>query len=221
MPEERTLEDILSDMNRYIGMSDVKRAVTEIAYTVKNEAERAERGLGNTAKAGMHIVLTGNPGTGKTTIARKLGEILAAIGYLDSGHVVETDRAGMVSPYQGETPKLVDRLCDRAMGGILFIDEAYTLAPLSPSGERDVQGTQALEKLMKRMEDDRGRFVVISAGYRTEMDNLFRINPGFRSRFNYFLNIDDYSPDEFVPNTSYICQRKEIRILKRCGNHST
>lgn len=196
VPEERTLEDILSDMNRYIGMSDVKRAVTEIAYTVKNEAERAERGLGNTAKAGMHIVLTGNPGTGKTTIARKLGEILAAIGYLDSGHVVETDRAGMVSPYQGETPKLVDRLCDRAMGGILFIDEAYTLAPLSPSGERDVQGTQALEKLMKRMEDDRGRFVVISAGYRTEMDNLFRINPGFRSRFNYFLNIDDYSPDE-------------------------
>lgn len=196
VPEDRTLDEILGDMDRYIGMAEVKRAVREIAYSVKNSSERVGRGLGTHERMGMHIVLTGNPGTGKTTIARKLGEILAAIGYLDSGHVVETDRAGMVSPYQGETPKLVDRLCDKAMGGILFIDEAYTLAPLSSSGERDNQGAQALEKLMKRMEDDRGKFVVISAGYRTEMDNLFRVNPGFRSRFNYFLNIEDYSPEE-------------------------
>lgn len=196
VPEERSLDEILGDMDRYIGMTEVKKAVREIAYAVRNSSERVERGLGEQEKMGTHIVLTGNPGTGKTTIARKLGEILAAIGYLDSGHVVETDRAGMVSPYQGETPKLVDRLCDMAMGGILFVDEAYTLAPLSQAGERDNQGAQALEKLMKRMEDDRGKFVVISAGYRTEMDNLFRVNPGFRSRFNYFLNIEDYSPDE-------------------------
>ena len=158
--------------------------------------KRAERGLGEQEKMSMHIVLTGNPGTGKTTMARKLGEILAAINYLDSGHVVEVDRSQMVSPYQGETPKVVNRLCDKAMGGILFVDEAYTLAPLSQSGERDNQGAQALEKLMKRMEDDRGKFVVIAAGYRTEMENLFRINPGMRSRFNYFLNIEDYTPDE-------------------------
>lgn len=196
VPEERSLDDILGDLDRYIGMTEVKLAVKEIAYSVKTNSERLGRGLGSQERMGMHIVLTGNPGTGKTTIARKLGEILAAIGYLDSGHVVETDRAGMVSPYQGETPKLVDRLCDKAMGGILFIDEAYTLAPVSSSGERDSQGAQALEKLMKRMEDDRGKFVVISAGYRMEMDNLFRINPGFRSRFNYFLNIEDYSPEE-------------------------
>ena len=196
VPEERSIEDILKDLDTFIGMSEVKSAVREIAYAVQNAVQRQERGLGEQEKMSMHIILTGNPGTGKTTIARKLGEILAAIGYLDSGHVVEVDRAKMVSPYQGETPKVVDRLCDKAMGGILFVDEAYTLAPVSSAGDRDNQGAQALEKLMKRMEDDRGKFVVIAAGYRTEMDNLFRVNPGFRSRFNYFLNIEDYSPDE-------------------------
>ena len=196
VPEERTLDDILSDLDQYIGMDEVKKAVREIAYSVQNSVQRAQRGLGEQQKAGIHIVLTGNPGTGKTTIARKLGEILEAIGYLDSGHVVECDRAKMVSPYQGETPKVVDRLCDKAMGGILFVDEAYTLAPVSQGGDRDNQGAQALEQLMKRMEDDRGKFVVIAAGYRTEMENLFRINPGVRSRFSYFLNIDDYNPEE-------------------------
>ena len=196
VPEERSIEDILKDLDNFIGMTEVKSAVREIAYAVQNAVQRRERGLGEQEKMSMHIILTGNPGTGKTTIARKLGEILAAIGYLDSGHVVEVDRAKMVSPYQGETPKVVDRLCDKAMGGILFVDEAYTLAPVSSAGDRDNQGAQALEKLMKRMEDDRGKFVVIAAGYRTEMENLFRINPGFRSRFNYFLNIEDYSPDE-------------------------
>ena len=196
VPEERSLEDILSDLDRYIGMDEVKKAVREIAFTVHNSVQRAQRGLGEQEKSGIHIVLTGNPGTGKTTIARKLGEILESIGYLDSGHVVEVDRSKMVSPYQGETPKVVDRLCDKAMGGILFVDEAYTLAPLSQSGDKDQQGTQALEQLMKRMEDDRGKFVVIAAGYRQEMDNLFRINPGVRSRFSYFLNIDDYTPDQ-------------------------
>jgi SpoVK/Ycf46/Vps4 family AAA+-type ATPase len=196
VPEERSIEDILKDLDNFIGMNEVKSAVREIAYSVQNAVQRAERGLGEQEKMSMHIILTGNPGTGKTTIARKLGEILAAIGYLDSGHVVEVDRAKMVSPYQGETPKVVDRLCDKAMGGILFVDEAYTLAPVNAGGDRDNQGAQALEKLMKRMEDDRGKFVVIAAGYRTEMENLFRINPGFRSRFNYFLNIEDYNPDE-------------------------
>ena len=196
VPEERSVEDILKDLDTYIGMDEVKAAVKEMAYSVQNAMQRAARGLGEQEKMSMHIILTGNPGTGKTTIARKLGEILAAIGYLDSGHVVEVDRAKMVSQYQGETPKVVDALCDKAKGGILFVDEAYTLAPVSASGDRDAQGAQALEKLMKRMEDDRGQFIVIAAGYRTEMENLFRVNPGFRSRFNYFLDIKDYSPSE-------------------------
>ena len=212
VPEERTLEDILGDLDRYIGMDEVKRAVREIAYTVHNNIQRAQRGLGEQEKPGIHIVLTGNPGTGKTTIARKLGEILEAIGYLDSGHVVEADRSKMVSPYQGETPKVVDRLCDKAIGGILFVDEAYTLAPLSNSGDKDQQGAQALEQLMKRMEDDRGKFVVIAAGYRQEMDNLFRINVGFRSRFNYFLNIDDYTPEQLFQIMEVFAEEKKYRF---------
>ena len=222
VPEERTLDQILSDLDAFIGMSEVKQAVREIAYTVQNDIQRAERGLGHQEKMGMHIVLTGNPGTGKTTIARKLGEILAAIGYLDSGHVVEVDRSQMVSPYQGETPKVVNRLCDKAMGGILFVDEAYTLAPLSQSGERDNQGAQALEALMKRMEDDRSRFVVIAAGYHDEMENLFRVNPGMRSRFNYFLNIADYTPDElyqimlvFASDKKYIFSKRAEAVTKK------
>ena len=188
---------------------------------MKNAMERQDRGLGGGEKMGMHVVLTGNPGTGKTTIARKLGEILSAIGYLDSGHVVEVDRSKMVSQYQGETPKLVNRLCDKAKGGILFVDEAYTLAPLNQSGERDQNGAEALETLMKRMEDDRGSFVVITAGYRMEMDNLFRINPGFKSRFNYFLNIEDYTPEElyrihlcFANEKKYIISNEAEDILK-------
>ena len=212
VPEERSLEDILRDLDHYIGMDEVKKAVREIAYTVHNNVQRAERGLGEQEKAGIHIVLTGNPGTGKTTIARKLGEIMEAIGYLDSGHVVEVDRSKMVSPYQGETPKVVDRLCDKAMGGILFVDEAYTLVPLSNGGERDQQGTQALETLMKRMEDDRGKFIVIAAGYRTEMENLFRINPGVRSRFSYFLNIEDYNPDQLFQIMEVFASDKKYKF---------
>ena len=214
VPEERSLDDILRDLDQYIGMDEVKKAVREIAFTVHNSVQRAQRGLGEQEKAGIHIVLTGNPGTGKTTIARKLGEILEAIGYLDSGHVVEVDRSKMVSPYQGETPKVVDRLCDKAMGGILFVDEAYTLAPLSQSGDRDQQGAQALEQLMKRMEDDRGKFVVIAAGYRQEMDNLFRINPGVRSRFSYFLNIDDYTPNQLFEIMQLFAKEKKYLFTK-------
>ena len=209
VPEERSVEDILKDLDSYIGMDEVKAAVKEMAYSVQNAMQRAERGLGEQEKMSMHIILTGNPGTGKTTIARKLGEILAAIGYLDSGHVVEVDRAKMVSQYQGETPKVVDALCDKAKGGILFVDEAYTLAPVSASGDRDAQGAQALEKLMKRMEDDRGQFIVIAAGYRTEMENLFRVNPGFRSRFNYFLDIKDYSPAELFEIMQVFAKQKK------------
>ena len=209
VPEERSVEDILKDLDTYIGMDEVKAAVKEMAYSVQNAMQRAQRGLGEQEKMSMHIILTGNPGTGKTTIARKLGEILAAIGYLDSGHVVEVDRAKMVSQYQGETPKVVDALCDKAKGGILFVDEAYTLAPVSASGDRDAQGAQALEKLMKRMEDDRGQFIVIAAGYRTEMETLFRVNPGFRSRFNYFLDIKDYSPAELYQIMQVFAKQKK------------
>lgn len=198
VPEILTVEQVLESMNEFVGAESVKNAVSEIAYEVQAALEREARGLGMGERPAMHIILTGNPGTGKTTIARKLGEVFESIGYLDSGHVVEVDRSQMVSSYSGETPKLVDSLCDKAMGGILFIDEAYTLAPVKSDGTKDEQGTQALERLMKRMEDDRGKFVVVAAGYQQEMDNLFRINPGMKSRFNRFLKLEDYNVDELV-----------------------
>lgn len=209
IPPERNLQEILAEMDDFIGMKEVKQAVREIALEVQSNVQRAARGLGESEKLSLHIVLTGNPGTGKTSIARKLGEIFEAIGFLDSGHVVEVDRSQMVSQYMGETPKLVDKLCDKALGGILFIDEAYTLAPINEAGTKDEQGAQALERLMKRMEDDRGKFVVIAAGYRTEMENLLRVNPGIRSRFNRFLNIDDYSADELYQILMVFVRKKK------------
>lgn len=212
VPPVRTLDDILAELDEFVGMESVKRTVRETAREVEAAMGRKARGLGEGEMPAMHIVLTGNPGTGKTSVARKLGEVLEAVGFLDSGHVVEADRSRMVSQYVGETPKLVNKLCDRAMGGILFIDEAYTLAPQNETGTKDEQGTQALETLMKRMEDDRGRFVVIAAGYRTEMENLLRINPGMRSRFNRFIHIDDYTPDELFEILQTFVRKRRFRF---------
>lgn len=212
VPADRSLDDILAELDEFIGMDNVKQAVREIAWEVQSNVMRRRRGLASEENLSIHIVLTGNPGTGKTSVARKLGEIFEAIGFLESSHVEEVDRSRMVSQYVGETPKLVDKLVDKAMGGILFVDEAYTLAPVNESGNKDEQGTQALEKLMKRMEDDRGKFVVIAAGYKTEMENLLRVNPGMRSRFNRFLHIDDYTPDELYRILLMFVQKKHFRL---------
>lgn len=215
VPPIRGIDEILSELDEFIGMDKVKQAMREIAWEVKAETNRASRGLGEQEKQPLHIVLTGNPGTGKTSVARKLGEILEAIGYLDSGHVIEVDRSQMVSQYAGETPKVVDKLCDKAIGGILFIDEAYTLAPQNEHGSRDEQGAQALEKLMKRMEDDRGRFVVIAAGYQTEMEHLLHINPGMRSRFTRFINIEDYSAEELTRILISFIEKKHYKFTPK------
>ena len=216
VPEILTLEQILDSMEEFVGALEVKATVKEIAYEVQAAMEREQRGLTQATLPAMHIVLTGNPGTGKTTIARKLGEIFESIGYLDSGHVVEVDRSQMISSYVGETPKLVDQLCDKAMGGILFIDEAYTLAPVREDGTRDEAGAQALERLMKRMEDDRGKFVVVAAGYQQEMDNLFRINPGVKSRFNRFLNLPDYSAEELLQILDRFVTKSKFSMSEEC-----
>ena len=147
----------------------------------------------------VHIVLTGNPGTGKTTIACKLGEVFKAIGLLPTDKVVEKERKHLISTYQNETAKLVDKACDEAMGGILFIDEAYGLMPISAGGSKDQTGVEAVEALMTRMVKDAGKFVVICAGYRAEMEEFVNnANPGFRRRFSNFLHIEDYSADQLI-----------------------
>lgn len=212
VPEDRTVEQIIGDLDDFVGMESVKDAVRNIALQVQAYQERIKRGLPAGQRPAMHMVLTGNPGTGKTTIARKLGEILEAIGFLDNGNVVEVDREKMVSQYVGETPKLVDELCNQAMGGILFVDEAYTLAPQSQSGEKDKYGTEAIEKLMKRMEDDRDKFVVIAAGYRTQMNNFLGANPGLKSRFDQYLHIEDYTPEELLEIYKINARKKEYYI---------
>ena len=148
-------------------------------------------GIADAEVTPVHIVLTGNPGTGKTTIACKLGEVFKAIGLLPTDKVVEKERKHLISTYQNETAKLVDKACDEAMGGILFIDEAYALMPISAGGSKDQTGVEAVEALMTRMVKDAGKFVVICAGYRAEMEEFVNnANPGFRRRFSNFLHIE-------------------------------
>lgn len=194
IPEEKTVEEIFEELNKLVGMENIKTEVRNLINTIKIQKERAEQ-LGETYKLGIHIVMTGNPGTGKTTIARKLGEIFQAIGLLDRGHVVEVDRSKMVAQYVGHTAPQVNKLCDSAMGGILFIDEAYTLAP---ENVIDSFGKEAIDTLLKRMEDDRGKFIVIVAGYPKEMENFLNANPGLRSRFTTYFHFNDYTPDELL-----------------------
>jgi SpoVK/Ycf46/Vps4 family AAA+-type ATPase len=195
--KKKSISEILAELDEFIGMDNVKAAVREIAQQIQVQQERFKRGLGDKESLGIHFILTGNPGTGKTTISRKLGEIFKAVDFLPKGHVIETDRSSLVGQYIGQTPKLVNEQIEKAMGGILFIDEAYTLAA-SSSGSTDAFGKEAIETLMKRMEDDRGKYVVIAAGYQQEMDRFLNTNPGMKSRFNKYLHIEDYKPAELV-----------------------
>jgi len=155
----------------------------------------------------MNLVLTGNPGTGKTSIARKMGEVLQSMEILPTSRVIEASRATLVGKYLGETPKIVNNICDKAMGGILFIDEAYTL-----TDRNDQYGQEAVDTLMKRMEDDRGKFVVIAAGYKDKMDEFMQANAGLASRFSHKLHIDDYTEDELLLIFKKMAEKEQYRL---------
>jgi len=161
-------------------------------------------GAGKVQQMSMNFVLTGNPGTGKTSIARKMGEVLQSMEILPTSRVLEVSRATLVGKYMGETPKIVNNVCDKAMGGILFIDEAYTL-----SDQNDQYGKEAIDTLMKRMEDDRGKFVVIVAGYKDKMDEFLQMNAGLASRFSHKLHIDDYNEDELLAIFKQMAQKEQ------------
>lgn len=192
----KSLDAILAELDAFIGMDNIKQAVRHLVTDIDIQKQRAQLGVAKEKAIALHIVLTGNPGTGKTTIARKLGEVLKACGVLELGHVVEVDRSRMVAQYVGQTAPLVNDLCDKALGGLLFIDEAYALK----QNDTDSFGQEAIDALLKRMEDDRGRFVVVIAGYPKEIGAFLNTNPGLQSRFDerYRFHLDDYKPAELL-----------------------
>jgi len=192
----KSIEEILRELDGFIGMTALKKEVRDLYAEIVHARSLAERGLGADRGFAYHFTITGNPGTGKTTVARALGEILEALGVLPSGHVVEVDKSKMVVGYIGQTAPNVQALCDQAMGGILFIDEAYTLS--QKTGISDSSGQEAIDTLLKRMEDDRGKFVVIAAGYPKEISDFLKANPGLQSRFTKHFQLADYTPDELA-----------------------
>ena len=192
-PEE-TLEEVMSRIDGLIGMANIKEQIRTFVNLVTVQQEREKRGLPVTPVS-LHAVFYGPPGTGKTTIARLLGKVYRAIGLLEQGHLMETDRAGLVAGYVGQTAIKIDEVVSEAMDGVLFIDEAYTLA--MNKGDKDF-GREAIDTLLKRMEDHRDRLAVIVAGYPDEMKEFINSNPGLKSRFNRFFYFDHYSPAELL-----------------------
>ena len=191
---KRPLDEVLNDLDGFVGMRMVKNLIRRLAVQSMFMKQRSASGVGKVQQMIMNFVLTGNPGTGKTSLARLMGELLQSMDILPTKNVIEVTRAQMVGKYMGETPKIVNRLCDQAMGGVLFIDEAYALC----NGGDDPYGREAIDTLVKRMEDDRGKFVVIAAGYKDKMASFLLENQGLASRFTHKMNIEDYSEDELL-----------------------
>ena len=191
------LQEALDKLDALIGLDTVKNEIKKIVQLIKYENNRANvLGIKKNINQGYHFAFSGNPGTGKTTVARLIGDILHYLGILEKGQLIEVDRSEIVGRFIGETAKLTKKAIDRAMGGILFIDEAYSLSK-GGEGSNDY-GAEAIEALIKAMEDNRDKFTVILAGYTREMKNLMKLNPGLRSRINLEIEFEDYNDFELV-----------------------
>ena len=186
-------EATIEDLNNLIGLSRVKAEVTAMKNFIEVNQRRVQAGM-KTPPVSYHCVFTGNPGTGKTTVARIVAGIYKSMGILMRGHLVETDRSGLVAEYVGQTAVKTNKIIDSALDGVLFIDEAYSLV----SGGKEDFGKEAIATLVKRMEDDRDRLVVILAGYAQDMEQFIESNPGLRSRFNRYIHFEDYTADELL-----------------------
>lgn len=203
--DARTLQDLLDELNALVGLEKVKSKVQDLIIYQRVQKMRQEKNL-HSAKNTLHLAFTGNPGTGKTTVARIVGRIYKRIGLLSKGHFVEVSRTDLIAGYQGQTALKVKKVIEQAKGGVLFIDEAYSI---TENDHSDSYGRECLTELTKALEDYREDLVVIVAGYTEPMKKFFESNPGLKSRFNTFIEFDDYNPDELEEILVSMCRNND------------
>ncbi len=206
--EEKSLDELMNELDEFIGLESIKSGIRELIDFLKFQKQRDKLGLKSSEDINVHSLFIGNPGTGKTTIARLMGQLFRSMGILPKGHVVEVDRSALVGEFVGQTAQKTDQAIESAIGGVLFIDEAYTL--YKPGG-KDF-GQEAIDILLKRMEDKKGEFVVIAAGYPDEMETFLQANPGLKSRFNRKFIFEDYTPDEMMKIFELMLNKNEYAI---------
>ncbi len=211
--KQGNIDRVLKVMDRLIGLEDVKALIKEYIAFLQVQSLRREFGL-KAEPIVMHMIFKGNPGTGKTTMARIIGELYKELGLLKNGELIEAERADLVGEYIGHTAQKTKKIIQKALGGVLFIDEAYSLAR---GGEKDF-GKEAIDSMVKAMEDYKDELVIILAGYRDEMDYFLEVNPGLRSRFSIQLDFSDYTIDELVEIAELMFKEREY-ILNRESKH--
>src|SRR5690606_28350314 len=209
-PPPISVEDALGELESMIGLLPVKEQMRSIAASIEASRLRAEAGYTTEAPL-RHFVFVGPPGTGKTSVARTVAKIFYAFGLLETPYVVEAQRADLVGEYLGATAIKTNELIDRALGGVLFIDEAYSLMNTG-DGQADRFGSEAVQTLRKRAEDDRDRMIIILAGYEKEMSAFLASNPGLSSRFSTRVEFPSYSPEELVQITDLLQRRRGDRL---------
>jgi SpoVK/Ycf46/Vps4 family AAA+-type ATPase len=204
------LEESMSELQELIGLNHIKNKIKEHLQYIEFLKFRKESGFEETQNISLHSVFTGNPGTGKTTVVKKLGNIYHALGLLSKGHVVEVNRADIVGQFIGQTAPLVEKVIKRARGGILFVDEAYSLS----RGREDKKdfGREVIEILLKEMSDGPGDIAIMVAGYPKPMEGFLNSNPGLKSRFNYHYHFEDYLPKEMLEIAEFAAQKKQITL---------
>ncbi len=213
LEQQETLEQLMEELNTLVGLKSVKQDLTNLINLVKIRKLREERGM-KQPDITLHLVFSGNPGTGKTTVARLLAKIYKALGVVSEGQLVEVDRSGLVAGYVGQTATQTAEVVESAIGGILFIDEAYTL--IKGGDEKDF-GQEAVDTLLKLMEDNRDDLIVIVAGYTDKMEEFVNSNPGLKSRFNKYIFFNDYSGSELTEIFNNMAKKQEYDTDKEAA----